>query len=382
LSLLAGTLVATTPVLLQGAVSGMEVSLAAALLGATTLAVVAGRTTPAAILGALAVWARPEALGYALALGTLLSLYRWRREQTGARAGVAAAAGAVLAMAIWVGYCQAVSGYPLPNTQYVKGAGGGLAGLEYLRLDVLPLQVWLVSLTGVVLLGLAVLRDVRAKRFEVASIVLAASATGLAIALSRPLHPGVQFYESRYFAPLAGLPMALLPLGLVGVRRWIAVVLMLPVAIVTGLLDTEVSKSLASSSEDTRTLHSDVGRYIASELPPDAVVGVEGAGAPRYFAPRTMRIVDLVGLNDRQAAHLHFDRDRKMCHFVDSNLTHLAVPVDWMPLFAPAFDGVVLRQFEDRRYTQVLPPRPLTVVLVEIHAVRQGWQQRCAALGS
>ena len=40
----------------------------------------------------------------------------------------------ILAMALWAGYCQAVSGYPLPNTQYVKGAGGGLAGLEYLRL--------------------------------------------------------------------------------------------------------------------------------------------------------------------------------------------------------------------------------------------------------
>jgi hypothetical protein len=94
-----------------------------------------------------------------------------------------------------------------------------------------------------------------------------------------------------------------------------------------------------------------------------------------------MRIVDLIGLNDRTAAHLHFDRERKMCHFVSSGLTHMVVPMDWMPLFSPVFDGQVIRRFDDPSYTQVRPPRPMSVVVVEIRGPRPDWAARCEPRG-
>ena len=46
-------------------------------------------------------------------------------------------AGAALALAGWMLWCVAVSGYPWPNTRYVKGAVDLLVGLQYLVLEVL-----------------------------------------------------------------------------------------------------------------------------------------------------------------------------------------------------------------------------------------------------
>ena len=239
-------------------------------------------------------------------------------------------------------------------------------------------QPWLISLTGVVLLGLAVLSDVRARRGEVLCILFAVLGCLIAVAISRPLHLGVQFYESRYFAIVAGFPMCLLPLGLIGRSRPVAMGLMLPVALACGVQIRSGRAALARQTEDTFVLHTALARHIASELPSDAVVAVEGAGAPRFFAPRTMEIIDLVGLNDRAAAHLHFDRERKLCHFVRREPTHMAVPSHWVADFAATFDLRPIAVFSDPQYTQVMPPRPMQVVLFEVGSVTPLWRTRCA----
>lgn len=393
IALLGGLLVASTPTALQAAVSGMEVPLAAALILGTTAAVLRGRTTLSAVLAALSVWARPEALVYVCTLAGVLLLARtWprvrsretpehatthERERPDVRPPLLALVGAAAAMLAWVAYAMLVSGHPFPNAQYVKGMGGGLAGLDYVANEVLPWQPWLVGLGGVVLLGLALLGDVRERRIEGPAIAIAVLVTVIAIAITRPLHPGTLFYESRYFAIVACAPAVLVARGVRGCPRWLAAVLLVPVAVVQALTAYELAALSREHADDVHALHTRVAHALATTLPGDAIVGVEAAGATRYFTPRSMTIVDLVGLNDGEAARLHFDRDAKLCHFVRRRPTHLLLPSEWAPAFEPVFELVPLAHFDDPYYTQTWPPHARGVRLFAVGRIRDPWRRRC-----
>lgn len=380
LALLGGVLVATSPPLVEAATSGMEIPLAAALLLATGWALGGGRPRAAAALGALAVWARPEALGWVLAAATILAVAPGEAGRR--KVALAAALGAIGAMAVWSVGCLVASGHPFPNTQLIKGRGGDLSGLSYVAAHVLPWQPWLTGLTGVVLLAAALRRDVKARRGDVAALLGATVLTTIAIAVSRPLHPGTLFFEARYFAPLAALVPPCLAFGLPARPRWLGPALVLPVAVVTGLQLADVRAVARAHEQDTSTLHTQVARFVARELPPDAVVAVEGAGAIRWFAPRTMTIVDLVGNNDRIAARLHHDREAKLCHFVRRRPTHFAIPAGWARLFAPVFALEPLARFDDPAYTQVEPPHPQSVVVFAVAGVNPAFAARCGPEGS
>lgn len=386
LTLLGGVLVAFQPTLVQAATSGMEVPLAAFVLLATTREMLRGRVVGAAILGVLSTWARPELLGAVLTMSAVVVAMRWRARATDprVRASAAAAGGVMVGLGLWVLYCLVVSGWPWPNAQYIKGAGGGLRGVEYLRDEVLMWQPWLVSLTGSVLVALGLREAVRARDGAALGIIVAFVATSVAIAITRPLHPGVLFFESRYFAPLAPLPSVVLPLGLGAIRpdtrawlRWLAAAALLPVAGLSGLQIWQLRDQLIAHTEDTRVLHTAVAHWLRDNLPADAVVAVEGAGAHRFVLPRTARVVDLVGLNDTEAAHAHFDRAEKLCVFVRRAPTHLVVPSDWTPQFSPPFAVRPIASFEDPHYSQVRPARPAAVVVLEVGGVAPRWATRC-----
>ncbi|MCX4243313.1 hypothetical protein [Paraliomyxa miuraensis] len=380
LTLLCGALAAATPTLVQAVGSGMEVSLTAALVLAVSWAVLLGHPRAALLAGALAVWARPEALGLVVALACVLVPWRWRQGERGPalRAPLMATVGAGLALLAWMAYCRGVAGQWWPNAQYVKGPGGGLDGLAYLSERVLPWQPWLVSLTGIVLLVLALRHDLRQRRPELLALLLAGLATWIAIAVSRPLDPAVLFYQSRYFAPFAVVFTVLLPFGLVGARRLVALLLVLPVAVVSGLQVEALHEQAQALRADTHQLHTAVAHHIEQQLPRDARVAVEGAGAPRFWAPRSMAILDLVGLNDHQMARHHGDTRAKLCHLVRQRPTHVAIPADWIPQLAPVFRLRPLARFDDPLYTQVDPPRPLTVVLMSVEQIHPAWVEGCA----
>ncbi len=386
LTLLGGVLVACQPTLVQAATSGMEVPLAAFVLLAAIRDVLRGRAKSAALWGLACPWARPELLGAVVVFGTVVVATRWRSRSQDPRVRAAALAigGASTAVALWVVYCLAVSGAPWPNAQYVKGLGGGVAGLAYLRDEVLLWQPWLVGLTGVGLIALALRADARRRDPASWALLSAFVVTSVAIAVSRPLHAGVLFFESRYFAPLAALPIVVVPAGLCAMApnakrwvRWLVAAGLLPIAGLSGLQIWQLRGNLLEHADDTRTLHTDVAQWVAASLPPEAIVGVEGAGALRFFTPRTMTIVDLVGLNDREAAHAHFDRTAKLCLFVRRELTHLVIPAHWAAQFSPPFAVRPLMRFDDDRYTQVRPARPASVVVFEIGGVAPDWAARC-----
>jgi len=382
LTLLGGTLVAATPTLLPAATSGMEVPLAAATLTACAWAVIARRPAASACLAFAAVAARVEALAFLATLGGMLLLgERIYREPSRGRSTSAAAAmlAGATALGMWVAYDLWVSGYPWPNTQYIKGGGGSLAGVDYLTAEVLVWQPWLVGLTGVILLARLLLRDVAGERLALGALLAAVIATWLGIVATRQLHPGTQFYEQRYFALVDAIPAALLPVALVGLSRWVASLAILPVGVFAGLQCTELFAAHRRMADDTRTTHTLVAHHLAVALPRHATVAVEGAGATRFFTPRTMTIVDLVGLNDKVAAHLHRDRVAKLCHFVRRQPTHMVLPAGWVPLFSPTFRLHELARFDDDAYTQVLPARPHRVVLFSVAGIHPEWQERCAA---
>lgn len=382
LALLCGALVAAAPTLVQASVSGMEVTLAAALALAVAWAMLGGHIGAAGALGALAVAARPEALGFVVALAGVLVPWRWRAGDRGAglRAPLFAVLGAIVALATWVLYCFAVAGQAWPNAQYVKGSGGGASGLRYLAEQVLPWQPWLVSLTGVVLVALALRDDLRTRRPELLALVLASLATLVAIAWSRPLDPSILFYQSRYFAPFAAPLAVVLPFGLPRSKRFLALALALPLAVVTGLQIRALRDDSLQQRADTAALHGAVARTIAQELPRDARIAVEGAGAPRFFAPRSITILDVVGLNDRFIAHHPHDVQAKLCHLVRQRPTHFAIPEDWLPQFTPVFRLRPLARFEDPVYTQVDPPRALAVVLLAVDEIHPAWVEGCATV--
>lgn len=378
LTALGGALVAMTPTLVVTSTSGMEVPLAAATVTACAWAQVADRARPAAWLAVAAVWARPEALGFVVALAGLLASAAWWKHRRLHRAALAGASAAAAALAVWAAYNLVVSGYPWPNTQAIKGGWDPGAGLAYLRGEVLPWQTWLVSLTGLILLGRACLRDLRSGRPEILALLLACTATVIGIVATRPLHPGTQFYESRYFALVAAIPPAVVPLGLLGLSRWLGFVLTLPLGLLSGLQAVELRALHREHAADTKAVHTDVALYLAQQLPNTAIVAVEGAGATRYMTPRSMTIVDLVGLNDRRAAHLHHDRAGKLCHFVELAPTHMVLPWSWTPLFSPVFELRQLTTFDDEHYTQVEPARPHRVAVYAVEGVAPEWVQRCA----
>ncbi|MBK8238281.1 MAG: hypothetical protein IPK74_22345 [Deltaproteobacteria bacterium] len=368
---LTGALVASAPLSLHGVASGMEVSLASALAMAQTWAIVDGRARAAAALGALAVWARPELAALPFVAFAVAWPLRARLPPSLRRAILAAALGATIAAAAWSAWLLATVGAPLPNALYVKGRGGGASGLAYLAEQVLPWQPWLVGLGGVVLAAAALRHEWRAGAAMLAWLGGTTLAMVLLVAGTRPLHAGVQFFEARYFVPLLTPAAIVVAFGLAALPRRLAALAVLPVAVMVGLQARDTVARARAASEDTHVLHTQPARWVAAELPRDAVVATEGAGALRWGTARTMTIVDLVGLNDHVAAHRHFDRAAKICRWVARAPTHAVVPAHWLPVLAEVFPLQPLASFDDPAYTQVEPVGPMRVVVVALGPARR-----------
>lgn len=373
-AIVAGLLVALQPTLLQAAVSGMEVSLTSALLLVAARLAWADRARAwlALLVGACAVWARPEALFFLgiLCVGSLCVAPR-------NRAAALLLTGAVLALGGWVVYCLAVSGHAWPNTRYVKATGGDLSSLGYLAAQVLPWQPWLAGLGGVVLVGAGSLRAVRGRQWSSLILMGAWLGTLIATALSRRLDPEVFFYLSRYFDIVAGVPAVVVALGFACSRVGLRLTMLAPVAVVTALQVTQLHARVRAQEEDIRLLHSQPARLIARALPAESVVIVEGAGASRFFTPRRMRMVDMLGLNDRVLAHAHDDYARA-CALLRRRPTHVLVPDRYVGSMASLFGLRALEVFSDPRNTQTAAFAPRRVVLAEITRQRPEWSSRCS----
>lgn len=369
---LAGTLIASWPPLLTAAVSGMEVSLTSALVLGALVNLMESRRRSSAVCSALAVWARPEA---AVPIVVFATWSRVRAPSATAWRWPIAAIG--LSAACWVAWNLAVAGQVLPNAHAIKSTLGSTTSLVYIVDDVLVWEPWVVSLTGVPLLVLGATAGWRAGHREGVGLGLAWLITMLAIAASRELHPGVAFYERRYFLIVSALPCVGIALSLLRLRVAIAAALLAPLVAMLGWQSREWMRSLREWEHDTHALHTVPANYLSEHLPADARVAVEGAGAARHHTPRTMHIIDIVGLNHHAIAHAPSPIDR-MCEVILADPTHVLVPDNAVAPLRAAFELTPIHRFDDPAFHQVHPPHPARVHLFATAAVRPAWRDRCA----
>jgi hypothetical protein len=374
----AGLLTATSPTLLQGASSGMEVSLSAALLIGCVLACVREQWLIAAIAAGLGTLARPELLAFVGVFAGMLALGRRQPR------ALWAIVGAVIGLALWVGYCLLVSGWPWPNTAYVKvGASDLASGIAYLQAQVLPDQPWLTGLGGgVILIAAAIAADLAPDRDAVRRIDLLALLTAyvlalLATALSRPLDPAILFYQSRYFAIFAAVPLVVVAIGLARLHRVVALVALLPVVVITVIALPRAHALQRAQERGVALLHTGPAHYVGRELPTDAVIAVEGAGAMRHHTPRSMTILDIMGLNTAAIAHAPSDAD-KACVLVRANPGWFVLPDHIAAALGQVFVLRPVESFVDPRWAQIEEPREVRVWLLAVDGIHPRWRDRCA----
>ena len=369
LAALAASSFAVDPLALQAATSGMEVSLATALALGLALLLARARYGAAALLAALASWTRPELAVFATAASVGVALVRRSRA---ALLTLLAAACASAATAL---YCQAVSGHPLPNTYYVKGRPFALEQLAYLAGEVLPAQPYVLSGVGAVLCLYGLWRAGRVHGV-LAALLGAAGLCLLATASTRVQYPGVQFAQSRYFAPLLWLLPLAAAAGAAELRRvpaGLGLGLPLALALVLGVRGAEQQRA---QEQGVTRLHVEPARFV-SALDDVRVLGVEGAGALRYFTPRQLRVVDVVGLNDRALAHVRGKPGARICQLLRAGITHFAYPEPWSEFLGKGFELEPLARFTQRAYAQTQPALDWTVIVARVRRVQPEQAQAC-----
>lgn len=301
LALLAGVVTAISGPLVWGALSGMEVSLAALLVTAALVSHTDGRDWPTALLLGLATLARPEAV----LLVPLIWMARpitWRR--TAIFLGVTG--GCLLP---WIVFNLAAAGTPLPSTASAKIEGGLIGYLSGTREPaattflVRPWQfeadwlewLWSTNVLAPVLIpvGLWLLcrRSGRAVAFPAAVLLL----HPVAMALLAP-YRGPGFQEGRYSIHLLPLAIAVAVAGLGGLARWprlhtgaAAMFLLASVAAARPAADR-----YAWAVQNIEAMQVHLGRWVAAHTPPDARLALNDVGAITYLSRR--EVVDVMGL--------------------------------------------------------------------------------------
>ncbi|MBI4637786.1 MAG: hypothetical protein HY727_15740 [Candidatus Rokubacteria bacterium] len=311
-ALAAGVALAWSGPVVWGALSGMEVPLAA-LLVALALAAHArdwpGRT---AALAALATLARPEAL-------LLVPLLALARPLTVRRAVVFAVV-TVVVLAPAVAFNLATVGAPVPATAAAKVEGGLLGWLSGVR-EPLALTLigrpwaffrewvgwlvstsWLLPFALLVAIPIAWVRTGRLLGFPAAALI----AHPLAMALLAP-YRGPGFQEGRYSIHLLPVAMVVVAamargrgkpraLGTPLARRLppparIAVVAFLAAAVV-GLIPAADRYAWGVQNINAMQVH--LGRWVDAHVPRPARLAVNDVGAIAYFSRR--EVIDLMGL--------------------------------------------------------------------------------------
>ena len=334
---LAGALFACEPALLFSALSGMEVALLVALWLWLLVALHAERWRLAAVVLGLLPVARPE--GVLLAALCVGALAVRRRRAIIDLLTPWTVTWVVLPTALWVGFCVLATGHLLPNTYYVKASGElGLSALAT-SLGLLVQHGWARSIIALVV-GAAALAvwcwRHRAHAWLAALLALGSFGYVVGVVASREYEP-LGYYWTRWTDPgvlgvaaasALGIALGLHALvaeagGLAPRVRHAAIaalVLVLVIALprLAGSI-AERAERLGSDGRVIARMNVDPGRWIAAHTPASAVIGVNDAGALRYFGGRTT--IDLMGLNSADIAF----------HRVPAS--ELEARVDWLAVY-------------------------------------------------
>jgi hypothetical protein len=341
-ALVAGVVLAVSPPLAEGSISGMEIALCGMLLVASVRALWLGQWRRAGIWFALCGLARPESVvpaGICLAL-ILIDLSR-DRGRFPWREAIALLVPGLLLAGLMAGHNLAATGRWLPATFYFKQdstlldlPGRLVIGVHGLLDQVPPFWGWAswLALAGFVL-----------PRTSLRILLPAAAGLGFFTAnllVARPVDPSI-FYHLRYLLPAVPILTVAVCVGadrLGGLvparfRLW-------PVAgvLILGLVGgawtlVPVSKRYHNDVRNINEVQVRMGDWLKYNTPADAWLAASDAGAVRYFSRRP--VVDLMGLNTPE---FYWDQERYVTeHPVDA----LAVMLVW---FRPT-DGSRIRSY-------------------------------------
>ena len=343
----AGLALVATAGLTWGGLSGMEVSLAAALVAGALLAHAHDATFVAVLLASLAVLSRPEAV---LFLPVLLIARPLRVRRI-----VLFVVVPLVVLVPFVAFCLATVGSPLPATVAAKVEGGllgRLAGLSEPALTTFVVRPraflleWyrLLSLTHLALplaLGVALVAVWwrHGRRWGVPALILLIHP--LAMALIAP-YRGPGFQEGRYSLHL--LPVAMVTLAAALPPAWrrislVAVAVYLALA-VPPLVPGAVRYARAVKNINEMQVH--LGRWIDRELPRTARVAANDIGAIAYFSRR--EIIDVMGLVTPDILRYRRDGDAGVARYLlEQCPDHVVIFPDWFPGVAARSDFLEAR---------------------------------------
>ena len=286
-----------------GALSGMEVTLAAVLVAAALLALARDHLVLTAVAGGLATLARPEAV-------VLLPFLALARRPTPRRLALFAAI-VVAALLPFVAFCWATTGTPFPSTAAAKVEGGLLGWLIGLREPARvtwlerPLAFgldWLTWLTRthplLPLAPAAIVLAWRRRGRALGMVGLVLLAHPLAMAVLAP-YRGPGFQEGRYSIHL--LPVGLLLLAgawsdiapAYGGARAASLVRVVYLAVALVTLAPAADR-YAWGVQNINAMQVHLGRWVDAHLPRSATLAVNDIGAIAYFSRRP--VIDLMGL--------------------------------------------------------------------------------------
>jgi hypothetical protein len=370
--LAAGLALALDPPLTFSSASAMEVCLAGALVLATLLALLQRRAIWAGLWWGLAVLSRPECA----ALATVLLPWAWyllRRRELPWRSALLGLALALALQLPFVAYCLAVTGRPLTNTFYVKGALGqtNWAGLwVFLRGVAAPstLVTWGVGLVAIIP-GMA--RLFRRGPDGWATLALPWAFVAAVIA-SRTwdVAEATTYYFTRYFHP--ALPLLAIPFGLGLAELWSTgrkrkgrrtlVALVLGGTMLGGALQLPATTALFSwNTHNIEEMQVATGRWLAAHTPQDAVIAASDAGAVRFFGGR--RTIDLMGLNYHPGVEARREGRIPLGQVMaNERPSYLAIIPQWFPQIAGSRHCPVVFRTQAEHYTVAAAPQGEFVV--------------------
>ncbi len=379
-----------SPTLGFAALSGMEVPLAAALVGIGWLCLDGRSRWRAGFAFALAALARPEALVVPLTIAAIELVESPRaRVAEALRRAAATCAPSLVAVSTWAAFDLWATGHPLPNTYYVKHAAGlfdVVEGARYLLGSVVFADPLLAAPAAIAIaVGIASVRG-QAARWRFGRIVLVTTTTALvAIVATRALPPRAGYTAQRYFHPFTIYAVPWIVVGLdrvamairdaARVRAWLAwVALGALFALAAAPPLSRARVAYAAHCARIDRLHTEPARMLARDTPEGALVGVEAAGAARFHGDR--RILDLVGLNAHALAHAS-SAEALHCEVVRRHPAYFLVPAEWLSLLGVDFELRALAAYRSARWSDRAADR---VVAFASARVRPEAEEACRRL--
>jgi arabinofuranosyltransferase len=323
-----------------GALSGMEVTLAALLVAVSALALARDATWISAVAAALAVLARPESI-------LLVPLLALARPLTVRRALLFMLVTAIV-LAPFIAFSYATVGRPLPATAVAKIEGGLLGWLGGLREPAavtwltrprdfsLEWLRWLLTTHPLLPLALpAIVLAWRRRERALGMVGLALIAHPLAMALLAP-YRGPGFQEGRYSTHL--LPLAVIVLGATAGKALRPKPAMLVVVLVASLVAlAPAAERYAWSVQNINAMQVHLGRWVDTHTPPSATLAVNDIGAIAFFSRRP--VLDLMGLVTPEILPYRRDGERGVMQYVQERCPdYVIIFPSWFPRLSARAD--------------------------------------------